>query len=103
MCVKEQKFILKHSVKPKLNGHTRRKAPADKGVPEVWSFFSGAMGLDLGLEMAGIHPTLAVEIDSWCCTTIRRNRPSLTLVEGDVTKKAALTFESCVSFQVTLN
>ena len=54
--------------------------------PEVWSFFSGAMGLDLGLEMAGIHPTLAIEIDSWCCTTIRRNRPSVTLLEGDVSK-----------------
>jgi DNA (cytosine-5)-methyltransferase 1 len=52
----------------------------------VWSFFSGAMGLDLGLEMAGVHPNLVVEIDSWCCNTIRRNRPSLALFEGDVTK-----------------
>src|SRR5437867_593891 len=54
--------------------------------PEVWSFFSGAMGLDLGLEMAGVHSTLAVEIDSWCCKTIRHNRPSLSLLDGDVTK-----------------
>jgi DNA (cytosine-5)-methyltransferase 1 len=75
-------------VKPKFNGHTRKETPADKGVPEVWSFFSGAMGLDLGLELAGIYPTLAVEIDPWCCKTIRRNRPSLTLVEGDATKKS---------------
>ena len=75
------------SVKPKLNGHARKKPASEvKQSPEVWSFCSGAMGLDLGLEMAGVHPTLAVEIDSWCCTTVRRNRPSLTLVEGDVTK-----------------
>ncbi len=75
------------TAKSKINGHSHKKAPnAVKPPPEVWSFFSGAMGLDLGLEMAGVHPTLAVEMDSWCCTTIRRNRPSLTLVEGDVTK-----------------
>ncbi|MBI3415894.1 MAG: DNA cytosine methyltransferase [Verrucomicrobia bacterium] len=75
------------STKTKLNGHARKQTPtASKASPEVWSFFSGAMGLDLGLEMAGVHPTLAVEIDSWCCATVRRNRPSLTLVEGDVTK-----------------
>ena len=75
------------SLKPKPNGHIRKEKPtSNKSLPEVWSFFSGAMGLDLGLEMAGVHPTLAVEIDPWCCTTIRRNRPSLTIVEGDVTK-----------------
>lgn len=74
-------------MKPKLNGHVLKKpASESRQSPEVWSFFSGAMGLDLGLEMAGVHPTLAVEIDSWCCTTVRRNRPSLMLVEGDVTK-----------------
>lgn len=56
------------------------------------------MGLDLGLEMAGIHPTLAVEIDPWCCTTIRRNRPSLTLVEGDVTKKSGAEFRELRQF-----
>ena len=53
---------------------------------EVWSFFSGAMGLDLGLEAAGIAPTLAVEIDPKFCQTIRTNRPALDLIEGDVTR-----------------
>lgn len=55
---------------------------------EIWSFFSGAMGLDLGLEAAGLVPTLAVEIDPVFCRTIRANRPELDLIEGDV---AALT------------
>jgi DNA (cytosine-5)-methyltransferase 1 len=51
---------------------------------EVWSFFSGAMGLDLGLETAGLKPTLAVEFDKWCCDSIRKNRPEVSLIEGDV-------------------
>ena len=50
---------------------------------EVWSLFSGAMGLDLGLEQAGLVPTLACEIEKTYCQTIRLNRPQLTLVEGD--------------------
>lgn len=53
---------------------------------EIWSFFSGAMGLDLGLHQAGLKTTLAVEIDRWCCETIRGNLPSLDLIEGDVRK-----------------
>jgi DNA (cytosine-5)-methyltransferase 1 len=53
---------------------------------EIWSFFSGAMGLDLGLESAGLAPTLAVEIDPTFCRTIRANRPQLDLIEGDVAK-----------------
>lgn len=53
---------------------------------EVWSFFSGAMGLDLGLERCGLNTTLAVELDRTFCKTIRTNRPSLDLIEGDVSK-----------------
>jgi DNA (cytosine-5)-methyltransferase 1 len=44
------------------------------------------MGLDLGLESVGLAPTLAVEWDKWCCATIRKNRPELTVLEGDVSK-----------------
>ena len=51
---------------------------------EIWSFFSGGMGLDLGLESAGLGASLAVELDPWCCATIRDNRPHLTLLERDV-------------------
>jgi DNA (cytosine-5)-methyltransferase 1 len=51
---------------------------------EIWSFFTGAMGLDLGLEKAGLKPTLGIEIDPVFCGTIRRNRPALSLIEGDV-------------------
>ncbi|MFM0301434.1 DNA cytosine methyltransferase [Paraburkholderia sediminicola] len=53
---------------------------------EIWSFFTGAMGLDLGLEKVGLHPTLANELDAACCETIRLNRPGLTLLEEDVSE-----------------
>ncbi len=60
-----------------------RKRPAK--TPQVWSFFTGAMGLDLGLELGGVRSTLAVEVDRSCCETIRHNRPSLDVWEADVT------------------
>jgi hypothetical protein len=50
---------------------------------EVWSLFSGAMGLDLGLEQAGLPATLACELEPIYCRTITANRPNVTLIEGD--------------------
>ena len=51
---------------------------------EIWSFFTGAMGLDLGLEQAGLRPTLAVEVEQVFCESIRCNRPDLSLIENDI-------------------
>ncbi len=42
------------------------------------SLFSGAFGLDLGLEQAGFHTVCVVEIDSDCTKTIALNRPHLS-------------------------
>ncbi len=53
---------------------------------EVWSFFSGAMGLDLGMEQAGLPATLAIECDPDCRATIKANRPNLLLPEFPVDK-----------------
>ena len=39
----------------------------------VVSLFSGAMGLDLGLEEAGLHTAVAQDYDKWCVETIRCN------------------------------
>ena len=47
------------------------------------SFFSGAMGLDLELERAGIAPVLACEFDKACRATIQDNRPEIALL-GDI-------------------
>lgn len=71
--------------------HDNTKNPATR---EVWSFFSGAMGLDLGLELAGLEPTLAVEIDKNCCETIRKNRPKLSVIEGSVAEISGETLRA---------
>lgn len=52
------------------------------------SFFSGAMGLDQGLEKAGIQMLLACEMDKACRRTITANRPDIALI-GDVWKYSA--------------
>ncbi len=46
----------------------------------VISLFSGAMGLDLGLEAAGLDISLALECNRFPAETIARNRPSLPLI-----------------------
>lgn len=63
-----------------------RKSPRKaKGAEDfiALSFFTGAMGLDLGLAKAGISTILASEIDPVTCKTIRANRPDLELI-GDI-------------------
>jgi len=55
-----------------------------KKKPAFLSLFSGAMGLDLGLESAGIKNVGCLELDKWACKTIRKNRPDLPLVEDDI-------------------
>ena len=51
--------------------------------PLVLSFFSGALGLDQGLERAGFEIRLACEIEKHCRETITLNKPGLPLL-GDV-------------------
>jgi DNA (cytosine-5)-methyltransferase 1 len=62
------------------------------------SFFSGALGLDLGLELAGIHSVLYCEFDKASRKTIEANRPNLPVLAdvldysaADIRKAAGLT------------
>jgi DNA (cytosine-5)-methyltransferase 1 len=66
------------------------KPRASGSLPKIkaLSFFSGAMGLDLGLEKAGIDLLLACEFDKACRRTITANRPDMALL-GDVWKYSA--------------
>ena len=50
----------------------------------VISLYTGAGGLDLGLEAAGFAVSAAVEMDSHCCETLRRNRPGWKLIEAPI-------------------
>ncbi len=47
------------------------------------SFFSGAMGLDTGLEREGVNILLSCEIDNACRKTIKKNKPDIGLI-GDI-------------------
>ena len=49
------------------------------------SFFSGAMGLDIGMRNGGIHALLACEFNKYCRMTIARNEPDMALI-GDINK-----------------
>ena len=62
----------------------------DSVIPDIvaLSFFSGAMGLDYGIEKAGIHPLLTSEIEPNARKTILLNRPNIGLI-GDINNYSA--------------
>lgn len=47
------------------------------------SLFSGAMGLDLGVESAGFHIKVCIEMDKWAAETIKRNT-DIPVIEKDI-------------------
>lgn len=59
-----------------------RSTPA-RDACTVLSFFSGALGLDLGLEEVGFRALLTAEVDPAARATIAANRPGLPIL-GDV-------------------
>lgn len=61
-----------------VSDHPTNLKASDK--PIALSFFSGAMGLDLGLEKAGFEVRLACEVDKYCRQTIERNKPDVALL-----------------------
>lgn len=63
------------------------------------SFFSGALGLDLGLERTGFETLLAVENDPKCRQTIIANRPNMALL-GDIRNYSASEIVEAAGLQV---
>lgn len=57
---------------------------ANNNKRNVISLFSGAMGLDNGIEKAGMNIRLCVEFQHSMAETIRANRPEIPLVEDDI-------------------
>lgn len=79
--------ILKNDKKRGVVPDRARTAPF-KGKLKALSFFSGCMGLDLGLEQEGIQVLLACESDKAARRTISANRPDMALI-GDIRNYSA--------------
>lgn len=79
-------YLGRHNLVPAPPDHPRMGG----GEPEhtVVSFFSGALGLDLGMEKAGLPSQLFCENDVRCRMTIAENRPESGLL-GDVNRVGA--------------
>ena len=70
---------------------SRQGEPQSIGLsdgPITISFCSGALGLDLGLQLAGFRVVLAAETDPDAVETIRANRPGLPVL-GDIRRLTA--------------
>ncbi len=77
---------------------TRRNGPLP--ALKALSFFSGAMGLDLGLEKAGLNVLLACEVDKHCRKTIETNRPEVALL-GDIWQYSATDIREAAGLSAT--
>lgn len=76
-------YIERFDVSIEPDDHARN----EEGVPDIvaLSFFSGAMGLDIGMSNGGIDAMLACEFNKYCRMTIAKNRPNMALI-GDINK-----------------
>lgn len=54
---------------------------------------AGAGGQALGLEQAGFEHLALVEIDSYACKTLRKNRPNWNVIEGDLKEFSAVDYK----------
>lgn len=52
--------------------------------PRVISLFSGAGGIDYGLEAADFETAVALEMNRDCCATLARSRPKWRVIEDDI-------------------
>ena len=75
-------YIEKNDVVIEPDDHER----LSDDIPEIvaLSFFSGAMGLDIGMKNGGIDALLACEFNKACRMTIAKNKPEIGLI-GEIT------------------
>lgn len=53
-------------------------------MPKAISFFSGAGGLDIGIQNSGFDLKLLVEIEKVFCESLKENHSELNIHEGDI-------------------
>lgn len=78
-------YLRRNNLTPEPDDHPVIERPDG---PVALSFFSGALGLDLGMERAGIRASLLCENDRKCRMTIASMRPKAALI-GDIAKYSA--------------
>ena len=68
-------YISKYDISIEPNDHAR----IGTDIPDIvaLSFFSGAMGLDVGMRNGGIPAILACEFNKYCRMTIDKNEPDM--------------------------
>lgn len=86
LCINSEdleNYIEKNNIILEPDDHER----LTEEIPEIvaLSFFSGAMGLDIGMKNGGIHALLACEFNKYCRMTIAQNEPEIALI-GDINK-----------------
>jgi len=76
-------YIKENGICIEPDDHKRKS----KEIPNIvaLSFFSGAMGLDIGMKNGGIPALLACEFNKYCRMTINANEPDIALI-GDINK-----------------
>lgn len=76
-----QSFLQVSDIQIEPDDHERRS----NDLPDIvaLSFFSGAMGLDIGMKNGGISALLACEFNKYCRMTIDKNEPDMALI-GDI-------------------
>lgn len=62
------------------------------------SLYTGAGGLDLGLEAAGFDTTVSVEFNKWACETLKLNRPHWNTIHRDIHKVSSQEIENTGDF-----
>lgn len=72
----------------------KQRLPAPSGAPTIISLYTGAGGLDYGLEAAGLETRVAVEVDKDCCETLRKNRRWEVIQRSIFTVKTAEILEA---------
>lgn len=78
-----KKYIKENDVIIEPDDHERHS----DDLPDIiaLSFFSGAMGLDIGMKNGGIRALFACEFNKYCRMTIDKNEPDMALI-GDINK-----------------
>ena len=88
----------------KANGNGRRSGESSRKRQEARrkyvSLFSGAMGLDIGLERAGFECVACNEIDTLAVETIRLNKPKLPVIPTSVEGVTRESLSEAAGFDV---